>query len=381
MMRLIRTFSLVFLVIASPSVARAGAYYIEGPHVVARGDARDQKRSLASDADPRVVRGEDASGDWFAVRVDAGTELAAARAAAARVAEQLGSASLYDGSGATGLRLLEFARVVVDLPASEAPDALAAGSGEVGALDEGADAPEVPESRVEIVGDDVGVLLRRAADGLGGDGAASALASAGSVVFAFRREQADGLVTSHLYARRGADRYLSVDVRAGGGVSSVSRVVGDGAWLTDVEGTRQVDADRTREVVDWFAPEGLLPFIFGFPTLVRDRPALRVPDAVDVASRDGRTVVTFAYAASEDVGAVRGIEVDLESGALLGLAVATKEGNRRLTVGVTRSDGPLVWPNDVTFYFEDRVAEVILVDRLEIDGAIDAPWFTAPGAP
>lgn len=366
---------------AWPGLARAGAYYIEGPHVTERQEARGQKRSLEPESAPRIVRGEDTSGGWFAVRLDAGAELADARAAAAQVAERLGSASLYDGSGGTGLRLLEFARVVVDLPASEAPGALAAGSGEVGAFDASADAPDVPESRVEIVGDDVGALLRRAADGLGGDGTASALAMAESVVFEFRREQADGLVTGHVYARRGADRYLAVDVRAGEGVSSVSRVVGDGAWLSDALGTRSVDADRTREVVDWFAPEGLLPFIIGFPALVRERPALGVPDAVDVRAREGRTVVTFTYAPSEDVGAIRGIEIDLESGILLGMFVATKEGDRRLSVGASRREGALVWPTDVTIYSKDLVSEVLLVDRLQLDGAIDPSWFTAPESP
>lgn len=92
------------------------------------------------------------------------------------------------------------------------------------------------------------------------------------VVFRFRRWTPDGRVIDHLYARRGQDRHLRVDVVEGEGRSSRAGLVGGCVWA-DVHTADPLDEGAARDALERFSPEAVLGFPLSFAMAQPEIPA------------------------------------------------------------------------------------------------------------
>lgn len=315
----------------------------------------------------RVVRRYVRNTGWsYVVVVDGLSDLAAARAAAGRLASADVPATIYEKEGRD---LKE--REIVSAPAAEAGSKAeddARGRRRRGA-DDGAE--KVLDAAVRAHGGRGGGLER--------------LSEADSLRFVFdRRVPAGGaeLLARNVYVRQGDAVRLEVTITEGQGEDSVTVVRQDGAAWVVVDGaTTERDAARVREVLGRFSPETVLAVPLGLPDDVETAEVWRNLRLVGLAVEDGGNrqilepveqarggMVSAAFDPTDHT--LRRVTWSAEAGEL----IFRYDDYRRL-------DRHLVVPFRARVERDGALIEEVRVVELALDPPLDAGLFTSPENP
>ncbi len=210
------------------------------------------------------------------------------------------------------------------------------------------------------------------------DGAAGGVEGAGTVLFRFERTTPEGGRVEHTYVRRGEDRYLRVDVRAGEGISSRSGVVGGTAWLDG--STAALTAEIARGQIDRFAPRAVLHLATGLAagTLdLEERPQLRIQAVVDEGPHQ-RVVV-----GTEGDGVLQPLRLEIDTRTWRLLQVSRGAVGADVTwqyVGWKENEDGALRPVRLEVRRGSRVLDVVEVTELELSPVLPDEWFVLPGA-
>ncbi len=330
------------------AIATAGAPYLESDPLATRADAAARAEAVeAAGCDAKVVRRFLQGDGWrFVVRV-AGPITAPCRVA---------------------------------LDAVDAPPA--SGREDAGAIDP--DDPGVDEGGVPMDGEDTDAVvatgdaprarevLQRMVRRHRGPVGAVGEARPDAVVFRFRR-RAQGRVIDHVYARRGDDRYLEIQVVEGAGRSSRAGLV-DGCPWYDGAVDHPLDAEATAQAFERFSPEQVLAFA---TSLTGPEPDLPDPDTLRVERPAGEGTLVLVFPGDRAVPPLR-IEVDEATSRVVSVSRGPAEvAVVRRYEGWREQEGAALRPVRV---ITTRGAQVL--DELEIEELDGAPvlpdeWFPA----
>lgn len=225
--------------------------------------------------------------------------------------------------------------------------------------------------------------LDRASEALGGPKAGlAALNAQPRLLFRYERTvRADGVtITSRQeWMQQGADLRLRTEVTEGPGVSSLTLVVGDQAWVVAGDRTEPRDVARTREVLSGWSPEQLLSYPLRFAELVATDPAwqtLRLLGEEDCEV--GRCWVLEGDSAA---GSLR-LVLDAKAGLPVELALGQGDTALRYSFsGWKRVDAGAMVPMEVQLSQGGQVLEVLRVLELSAPRALPADAFSPPQAP
>lgn len=139
-------------------------------------------------------------------------------------------------------------------------------------------------------------LLRAVVSAHGATATSLSAARQGPLRFEFRRTLANGLVVDHLWESAGDDRYCRLQIVAGKGRGSITRIVGGIAEMS-VEGGpwERQDASEMRAVVDALGPAEVVPFIFGLHEGTPARHDLSQLQVVGAAYLGGAEVTVLRF--------------------------------------------------------------------------------------
>jgi len=363
------------------ALALAGEFFVEGPEVDTRAEAVAMAQAAQARAvECRVVRRYRHGTGWVYVVVSApyGDRISASSAATTM-------------AGSTGRGMTIFATDGDPAPQDSptAPSPIGGDEPAPDAADDGTDssiAHITPEPLDNddvgddaVGGDEVARTLRRIERAHGGaDGGDRVLSRASSVVFRYTRTTPEGQVIDHTFARRGEERYLSIDVREGDGVSMTVSVTGVAAWSTTKGGApAPVDRQRALETIERFSPEHVLGLALTIATDLESRPELQRlrsdgqadvdGDRCEVLRYDGdRVVPPFVVAVSTESWRVR--QVGFDNGVL-----------KDMTDYRATEDG-LVYPMRVQVWRRRAIVDTVNVAKLELDSPLPAEWLSNPFA-
>ena len=197
--------------------------------------------------------------------------------------------------------------------------------------------------------------------------APSALEAAEAVTFRFTLTDPER-VAEHLYARRGADRFLSVALQSGQGVSSQTRIAGSSATMV-VDGAppEAIEPDAARVVVDEFAPEAILAFPLGVSNWLAD------VDVVRAEHIEGCLWVTLG----DPVLTALALRRD---GSPCGAALADGAGVVVLEFGTWSAVGGLPVPGRIRRTRDGREADLSGLS-VQLDPVWEPGWSEVPPAP
>jgi outer membrane lipoprotein-sorting protein len=245
-----------------------------------------------------------------------------------------------------------------------------------------------PGAPAQVGDDPVKKILDDVSEALGGvDGGVIALHKSSSVRFEYVREvphQGQPIVAEHVYLRDGSRVRLDVVVK--GGPASSSTTVIDGAVASVlIDGkVSPRDAERTREVMAEYAPEGLLSYPLRFVSLVDGDPSHVALQLVGEERVNGEPCVILESKPEGEGSAVPGLR----------LAVSSKDWRPRQVIFTTSagvllyeySDWSEVSPGVVVPMRVEVTREGTLVERLEVrsmtlPATIAPDTFTLPTTP
>lgn len=341
--------------------AHGAPYYAESAAVATKADAQRLAEDLPCPGDA-VKRYEDGGWRWV-WRTTALDDLDATRSCLSDRPDDAAGWAVWDvatgGTVAASTRAPSPDRAPTAEGASAAP----------------ADGPT--SARGAVDGGDAERWLARLARGHRGAGDVTPLDAERVVVFRFTRHvgedgDPDARVVRHVYARRGGDRYLSVEPVSGEGTPSRAHVVGAEAWLEgDAADGEPLDAARARAQIDRFAPAAVLGLAAELHGGLPDREgwdrlrAVSVDDAqvvlADPGTREDPPLRLWidpgsgwlqALERGPDGGAVRWVYADwrrLGDGRAIPATVEVRRGATRL----------------------DRVE----IEALEVDPVLPTAWF------
>jgi hypothetical protein len=263
------------LVWFTAGLASAGQWLVESPGVADRGALKAAEAAgLEGGFETSVVRRAEESGrPQYVAQFEGFSDPAEAKAAAVVLAAK------------TGLRMTvayseEGTQVVLE---SVEP------------------APRGPRPAADLPG----AALLPVIEAHGGDAARLELVRKGPLRFQFRRELSTGLVVDHLWEARGGDLYCSVDVVAGKGRSTVTRIVGDVAEMSVDGGPfRREDPVRVRRVLEALGPAEVVPLVLGLATAASSRSELQGLAPAGTASADGVPTTVLQAPASQSAPAL-----------------------------------------------------------------------------
>ncbi len=335
------------LMAAAP--AWAGSFYLEADAATTRDDAIEVAQALAGvGVEGEVLRLYVRGVGWrYVFRSEEQASSGALEAAMSRVGRPAG----------LGVQLVSVddGEAVVVRPAAPVSEPRAS-------------APVEPDRALEAQ-----EIMRRVVRAHAGPAPSGGLAGAMSVVFRYER-QLQGMRVAHVYARRGADVYLQVDVIEGEGVSSQAGIVAGRAW-TNVPGAGALDPLFVTNVLRRFAPERVLGMA---AVLASGAPKGREYDEMSVGESvriDGRSAVVLDFAGDREAGP-RAIVVDAGTWRL----VETADGDDlrwRYADYAELGDGS-VYPRTAEAWRGDRLVDAIEVVDLDLQPVFPAEWFPAP---
>lgn len=336
-------------VLATTSLAHADAYYLESDPVAIRERAEDVSSALAGAGCTgqvlrRYVRGE---GWRFVVRTLAVADAELARGCLAAIA----------ADDDVPLRLVERSgmrhRVVGGATSPEA--AVVVANPRVGA--------RAPWTAADVVAR----LLRTHA--------ASAGNGSQDLLFRYTRLDGEGLEVRHVFARRGEDLYLDVQVVAGPGTSSRAGVSAHRPWLEGQD--TKLDEAVVREQLLRFGPEGVFPLASAFARGVFEDPAREQLHVLSVG--DGTCVVGTE---GDRVTRPLRLYVDTVTWRLMAVERGERSDAVRWTYQGWRdvADGA-IWPKAVEVTRQGRLLDRVLVEELELSPTLPEDWFAPPPAP
>lgn len=190
---------------------------------------------------------------------------------------------------------------------------------------------------------------------------------ASTVAFRFTVDDA-ARSASHVYARRGEDRYLAVDVVSGEGVSSKTWIHGGQASMLVGGSIEPVEAEAARAMVDAFGPEAILAFPLGIGDALEEPAVLRAEQIEGCQWVTLDDPVLTALALRRD-GAPCGATLADGDGGVLGLEFGAWTGS-----------GGVIVPSWIRRYRGD--------DRVEVGGLTldlqpdwDPAWSEVPSPP
>jgi len=355
------------------SSATAGEYYIEAPPVGTRAEAAQVSRACAVvEVKCRTVRRFHHGLGWeFVVLAEGFEEIEAARLAASGLAGEMGrGVQVFEVRGAE-------AHVVQSV---SSPPSLSAVEASV-PLDVTEPAGLEHQGAVQpLAGATVPDLLARVARAHGGsDGGAALLESSEALVFRFRRELSTGVMVEHVYARRGADRYLEVKADSGAVVSSRSVVSGPTAWLIteggDADQLTFEDASEVTRNVDRFSPETTLGFSVQVARACENRLEFQMAYRAEADSEE-RVAIQFD---GDGVSAPLTAKFHSDDGTLRELKVQSDGGEVVSQFAQYRSVEPgLVVPHEVNVTRDGQPVDRVRVIELDLSPDLLAEWFQRP---
>ena len=233
--------------------------------------------------------------------------------------------------------------------------------------------PEVIATPDDADAPTTAVILARARRAHGGEGVLDKVRGTEDLVFRFMRRTADGRSILHTYARRGAERYLRIDVMEGRGTSSEMRFASGAGWLrTEKSGWQEQDGARTVEVIDAFAPERVLEAALVLPEAMTHRRELALlrlastaPDAVELRYEGaGRPVAMWVDRSTDRVS-----------------RLVVGEGADRVVRTLSGDAGSVLAPvpERMRTHRGDDLLDDVQVMLLEAGGAVPQAWFSEPG--
>jgi hypothetical protein len=335
----------------SPTLALAGSYYLEAEAATTRDDAVTVATALAAagvegEVLRLYVRGE---GWRYVFRSEEQTNAGVLEAALARVGRpaDLGVQLIaVDDGEAVVVRPAQSAAAQERTPASTA-------------------APVAPDRALEAQ-----EILRRVVRAHAGPAPTGGLSSATSVVFRFER-QLPGLRVVHVYARRGADIYLQIDVIEGEGVSSQAGIVSGVAW-TNVDGAGALDPLFVSNVLRRFAPErvlGMAAVLAAGAPKGREYDEMSVGDSVRIG---GRSAVVLDFAGDREAGP-RALVID--AGTWRMVEAADGDDLRWRYADYAELGDGSVYPRVAEAWQRDQLVDAIEVLDLDLQPVFPAEWF------
>lgn len=198
----------------------------------------------------------------------------------------------------------------------------------------------------------------------------------GDLVFRFRRRTPDGRVIDHLYARRGDDVYLAVDVVEGSGRDSRAGLVGGCAWY-DGDTTHPLDVESARAAFERFAPESVLALS---TSMLGTRPDLPEPSLVRVERPAGESIVRLAAPGDRATPPVR-LDVAIPGWRLVSVERGPVESSVRTTYDEWfELDGGALLPRRVRVTRGTALLDDIIVDAVETAATWLPEWFPDCGS-
>lgn len=331
----------------APALAQAGSFYLEAEAATTRDDAIAVATALAAQGvEGEVlrlyVRGE---GGRYVFRSEEQSSAAPLEAALSRVGRP---ADL-------GVQLIavDDGEAVVVRPAQK-PEVSPPVAG-----------PVSPDRALEAQ-----EILRRVVRAHAGPAPTGGLAAAAAVVFRFER-QLPGMRVAHVYARRGADVYLEIEVIEGEGVSSQAGVVGGVAW-TSLEGASALDPLFVGNVLRRFAPERVLGIAAALATGAprgREYDEMSVGESVRI---DGRSAVVLEFAGDREAGP-RALVVD--AGTWRVVESADSDDLRWRYADYAELGDGTIYPRIAEAWRGEQLVDAIEVVDLDLQPVFPAEWF------
>lgn len=340
--------------------AGATELYFEGPIHEDRAAAVSSSRT-ARDAGhkTRVIRRyRDGAGWEYLVRVSGFSDKKSALAVAPELVEALGG---------------DLALYLLTDPEAE-PERVRFVAGDVSESDDEADVPTR-----DVKADREPLALQPTIDAHGGAAAGAArIRESETVLFRFQRTLPDGAVIAHTWARSGDDLFAKIEKVAGEVTPSRSKVIGDQAWLAVDGGSfESKDLERTRETLDDFGPERVIPFVLSFAELANDRKELQILREEGTGKLGDHTVRILE---SEGDQASGPLVVQVDARSHLVRKVDFNEGAMVVEFDGwnAHADAPLKVPKTIRTWKDGALVDT--VEILEIDLAPEFPkgWFDAP---
>lgn len=219
-------------------------------------------------------------------------------------------------------------------------------------------------------------ILRRIVRAHAGPSPADRLDAADAIVFRFERTLEDRRV-SHLYARRGEDVYLQVEVLSGKGTGARLGVVGRSAWMEGAE-EDPLDVLRVREQVERFAPERVLSMPMSFAGGLPGGRELELMTVGGSSELEGRQVVDLVWDGDRQTSPMR-LVVDVATWRLVEVAWGTDADRVRWKFldYADLGDGA-IYPSRVeVIRGADRIDQVT-VSELDLEPTLLPEWFPPP---
>ncbi|HMV66080.1 MAG TPA: hypothetical protein PKA64_04455 [Myxococcota bacterium] len=232
--------------------------------------------------------------------------------------------------------------------------------------------PVVPMDRTL----DAQEVLRRVVRAHAGPAPADRLDAAAAVVFRFERTLEDRRV-SHLYVRRGEDRYLQVEILSGKGAGSRLGVVGGKAWMEGAE-AGELDPLRVREQIERFSPERVLSLPLGFAGGLPGGRELSLMTVGDAHTRDGHPTLDLVWDGDRQSSPLK-IVVDQETWRILEVDWGTDDDAVRWSFGAYAELGDgAIYPGSVEVQRSSHLIDRVEVGELDLEPALLPEWFTPP---
>ena len=344
------TLGLWILLAIAPSFG--ASFYLETPPVAEKAVATELAKTAADAGPARIVRRYlEGSGWQYVVVVEGFTDQKVAEAAAKALSKNSGATvDVFSAEGAEAHRVATTGQTAIP------PTILPTLPTEPAALP-AVVAPASPAASL---------LFSRAIEQV--RPASERVHEAVALVFEFRRNVPGGPVVKHLYASRGADRYLDVVIEQGEGASSRTGLAAGDAWLQQASTLTHEDVPRTKDVVGRFAPELLLATPFGLPAL-QDRAA----DATD-----GGRVDVGGIAASVVQVAGASFAVDAEGHVL---RAAWQDASTKIVQEFSDwkdAGGGVVIPHRIRTWRDGTLTDDVEILRLDVKPKVDERWFRVP---
>jgi hypothetical protein len=370
------------------SPALAGGYYLESAAV----QDKDLATAMVGAASgqgltARVVRRYRPGAGWqYVMLVEGFTDQGAAASAAQSLAAGTGTTiGLFEAEGGQARRIGESVHSSVGeqthAAAAEAPpEGLVASTVAVPVVAPVEPQVALPDASARRATAEVAGILSRAVRAHGGvTGGLSALQAADAVLFRYRRTLPDGSVVRHSYARRGADVFLDVVIEEGPGASSRSGISGEMAWLSlgDSAAVPQ-DLERTREVLDRFAPERVLSFALGFAQAVEDRRELQNLTLVGQSDLGGETCHILRYGGDQASGPLA-IAVDVDRSTIRRVTFASDAGDLTLEYTDYGTEAGFVAPHRVRTWRGETLVDDVEVLEMSLAPRLQEAWFPTGG--
>lgn len=348
----------MFLLLGVAGVAHADTFYLESAPSANREPAEAVARAAtAQGVDGRIVRLYAADVGWqFLFRSEEETDDGALRPAAATM-------SAISGTQVQVIRLHDGEATVV--PPEPPPPASAVKTARPAATPPST-TPKPPDASL-----DAQEILRRVVRAHGG-AAPRAMDDVDHLVFRYDREQSDRQVT-HLYARRGDDVYLQVEVKSGEGVSSRAGCVGSAAWSDT--GAKALDPARVREQIGRFGPARVLSiaglFAAGMPTDTVYQQMVVVPAPRSL----GKQAVALSWPGDRVTGPMQ-VVVDTATWRIREVAWGADGHRVRWVFNAyqERDDGG-IHPTEIDVYEGEARIDHVLVRELDLDPTLLPEWF------